>query len=144
MKKLILLSLVLVPGMAVAQSFSKWVDEDGQVHYGDRPPIDDKIYADPIYIKPGVDEKDEAYTDYYRRRSDSYDDYMQRRGEHQIEMDERRFEENQRRTEENQRRYEEAQRRQREREYDDYLRQKAVDEQIRKIEVRRRHSTGTR
>ena len=137
MKKLILLSLVLVPGMAFAQSFSKWVDEDGQVHYGDRPPIDDNIDADPIYIKPGVDEKNEAYTDYYRRRADSYDDYMQRRGEHQIEMDEKRYEENQRR-------YEEAQQRQREREYDDYLRQKAADEQRRKIEVRRRHSMGQR
>jgi len=137
MKKLILLSLLLIPGMTFAQKFSKWTDENGQVHYGDRPPVNENVDASPVYIKPSNNERDEAYTDYYRRRADSYDDYMQKRGTHQNEMDEKRFDESKRR-------YEEARIRQRERDYDNYLRQKAIDEQIRKREVRRRHSMGQR
>ncbi len=37
--KLILLALILAAGNSYAGSIQKWVDENGNVHYGDTPPV---------------------------------------------------------------------------------------------------------
>jgi glutaredoxin len=51
MKKTLLLLAVLYAGVAQAQSMYRWVDQEGQVHYGDRPPpgkaVEERKYSAP-------------------------------------------------------------------------------------------------
>jgi hypothetical protein len=55
----VLLLVFLCAGMAQAQTMYRWVDQDGKVHYGDRPPppnaaseVQQKKYAAPTADKP--------------------------------------------------------------------------------------------
>jgi len=48
--RIVLLSLILLPGIAVAEVY-QWVDEDGNVHFGDSPP--DNADAQTVDLPPG-------------------------------------------------------------------------------------------
>jgi glutaredoxin len=54
----LLLGLLLAAGLALAQSTYRWVDQDGKVHYGDRPPaknareLQERKYSAPAADKP--------------------------------------------------------------------------------------------
>lgn len=55
MRYLILLTLFLSTSL-IAGSFQKWVDEDGNVHYGDAPPTSAKtesVHVQPAPTNPG-------------------------------------------------------------------------------------------
>jgi len=62
MKRTILMLLpamaVLLSGTAAVAEIQKWVDLDGQVHYGDQPPS--SVDATPVDLQPNVIETDPA------------------------------------------------------------------------------------
>ena len=47
MKQLLFL-IIFISGNSFAAGIQKWVDEEGQVHYGDRPPV--KVQTEPIVV----------------------------------------------------------------------------------------------
>lgn len=59
MKRSLFLLLALFAGAVFAQSTYRWVDQDGKVHFGDRPPpakaareVEQKKYSTPATTKP--------------------------------------------------------------------------------------------
>jgi hypothetical protein len=60
MKLLALLAIVatVLSGLAEAQQAYKWTDANGQVHYGDAPPLDSKAEAKAIDLIPTVSEQE--------------------------------------------------------------------------------------
>jgi len=144
LKHLILIIVFSIPNSVFAQDLTKWVDSKGGVHYGDIPP-NEKIYNEEfVDIRPNVVDRNETYNEYYRRRADAYDDYLQRQGDFRIQMEEKRFEENQRSYEEAQRRQRRYDQLQRDREYDNYLRRSRLEKEQHRREIRRRQTSGQR
>ena len=52
---IIMISLLFVPGATLAEMF-KWIDDAGNVHYGDTPPV--KNQAEKMQPPPAADEKE--------------------------------------------------------------------------------------
>ena len=46
--KRLLIPILLISSSSFAAGIQKWVDESGQVHYGDRPPV--KTSAEPVQV----------------------------------------------------------------------------------------------
>lgn len=55
MKRAILLLALLAAGLAQAQSAYRWVDKEGKVHYGDRPPQTARDVEERKYSAPAAD-----------------------------------------------------------------------------------------
>jgi hypothetical protein len=63
--RLALLACVLAAASAQAQVY-KWVDENGKVQYGDKPP--DKVKAAPVAITPGPADAPTAKPDDWKQK----------------------------------------------------------------------------
>lgn len=55
MKRSAVLLALLAAGLAQAQSAYRWVDKDGKVHYGDRPPQTARDVEERKYATPAAD-----------------------------------------------------------------------------------------
>lgn len=63
----VLMAIVLVPTSLCAGSVYRWVDAQGQVHYGDHPPAGAKVESVPPPFPPGTGEAQRELYDYVRR-----------------------------------------------------------------------------
>lgn len=55
---LALSAILLVPSVS-AKQIVKWVDENGKVHFSDKPPVDKKIETEKITVKDPISNKPE-------------------------------------------------------------------------------------
>lgn len=62
----LVLAIFLIPLGVCAEGIYRWVDEQGQVHYGDRPPAGVRAEAVPPQLLPGSGEAQRHLQDYVR------------------------------------------------------------------------------
>lgn len=62
----LVLAIFLIPLGVCAESIYRWVDEQGQVHYGDRPPAGVRAETVPPPLLPGSGEAQRQLQDYVR------------------------------------------------------------------------------
>lgn len=78
--------LLLLPGLATAEIY-RWVDANGQVHFGQRPAAAD---AETIEVRPQVIERDQATRERQARSERFYEARRQERAEAGAQSAERR------------------------------------------------------
>ncbi|UTW06885.1 DUF4124 domain-containing protein [Pseudomonas benzenivorans] len=82
------LCLLLLPGLATAEIY-RWVDAQGQVHFGQRPA---GAGAEPVEVRPQVVERDAATRERLERTERFYDARRQEKAEAVAASAERRAE----------------------------------------------------
>ena len=76
MKKLFLIFAILIAPMVQAEEIKKWIDENGQVHYGDKKAVtDNAVEVEKLKVDDTFDQQ-------------SYDDAMQRNAETEKALEE--------------------------------------------------------
>ena len=82
MKRILFISLFVLPSLVVSAEIYKWVDENGNTHFGDRPDTED---AEKVKVHSAPD-IDPALLERLKKQQKMLDIYDEERQEHKAEQ----------------------------------------------------------